>query len=317
MTAAPDRAPWTARDDSAERGDTRRLAHIVEPVAGGTPPAGAPVVLGFACDAGVARNQGRTGAALAPAAIRKALAGLPAHGLARLWDAGDIGCEDGALEAAQDRLAAEVARLLAAGARPVVLGGGHEIAWGSFMGLRRWLDARSDGAPVLVLNLDAHFDLRTGRPGNSGTPFDQIAEYCAAHGHPLRYACYGVSTLSNTPALFARAAEIGAAFVEDRLLQERHLGQRLADLDALLAQAAHVYLTVDLDVLPAASAPGVSAPAPYGVPLCVIEEIVLRVLASGKLRLADLAECNPRHDIDGRTARVAARLAYRLLAGKG
>lgn len=308
-----DASLWTARDDSAEHGDTRRLAHIVTQDAG-QPAPGEAVLLGFACDAGVARNQGRIGAAAGPAAIRRFLAGLPAHGLQRLLDAGDIGCAGDALEAAQENLGASLASLMSQGARPVILGGGHEIAWGSFQGLARWLAEHDDKGTVLVLNLDAHFDLRTGRPGSSGTPFDQIANHCQAHGLPLQYACLGVSRVSNTPALYARAAEIGAVWVEDYDMQERHLQARLADVDALLAAARHVYLTVDLDVLPAAVMPGVSAPAPYGVPLAVIEEIVLRVKASGKLRLADLAEYNPRFDLDNHGARTAARLAWHLLA---
>lgn len=317
MTACPDPAIWRARDDSRERGDTRRLAHVVTSVSPGHPGdirAGDPVVIGFACDAGVARNQGRVGAARAPEVIRRMLAGLPAHRMERLVDAGDVICEGDALEAAQDQLATRVAQALSAGARPVVLGGGHEIAWGSFQGLRRWLDAVGDGEPVLVLNLDAHFDLRTGRPGSSGTPFDQIAAYCAEHEHTWQYACYGVSRLANTPALYARAAEINAKWVEDHAMQERHLDDRLADLDVLLSGAGHVYLTIDIDVLPAAVAPGVSAPAPYGVPLAVVEAIVLKIKQSGKLRLADLAECNPHYDVDHHTARVAARLAWQLLA---
>jgi len=313
MIARLDPALWRARDDSAERGDTRRLAHVAS-AAGHGIGAGDPVLIGFACDAGVARNQGRLGAAAAPAAIRRMLAGLPAHGFRRLVDAGDIACDDGHLEDAQDRLAACVAKTLAAGARPLVLGGGHEVAWGSFQGLRRWLDGQGDRGPVLVLNLDAHFDLRTGRPASSGTPFDQIAEHCTAAGHAWQYACYGVSRLGNTAALYARAAEIGAVWVEDRDLQERHLDARLAEIDGLLDAAAHVYLTIDIDVLPAAVAPGVSAPAAYGVPLSVVEEIALRVRRSGKLRVADLAECNPAFDLDNRTARVAARLAWQLLA---
>ncbi|OFS42058.1 formimidoylglutamase, partial [Achromobacter xylosoxidans] len=229
-------------------------------------------------------------------------------------DAGDVASEGDQLEDAQERLGLAVADLLRQGARPLVLGGGHEIAWGSFQGLARWLADRGDDGPVLVLNLDAHFDLRTGRPGSSGTPFDQIAHYCEAHGLALQYACLGVSRLANTPALYARAAEVGAVWVEDRDMQERHLAARLANVDALLARARHVYLTIDLDVLPAAVMPGVSAPAPYGVPMAVIEEIVLRVKASGKLRLADMAEYNPRFDIDGHGARAAARLAWQLLS---
>ena len=93
VAAQLDKSLWTARDDSAERGDTRRLAHIVEAAAGQAPAAGEPVLLGFACDAGVARNQGRIGAAAGPAGIRKYMAGLPAHGLTRLLDAGDVACE--------------------------------------------------------------------------------------------------------------------------------------------------------------------------------------------------------------------------------
>ncbi len=308
-----DASVWVARDDSAERGDTRRLAHIVRAY-DGQAEAGEGVLLGFACDAGVARNQGRVGAAAGPAGIRKFLAGLPAHGLTRLLDAGDVACEGDALEAAQDALGQRVAALLGQGARPLVLGGGHEIAWGSFQGLARWLESRGDDGAVLVLNLDAHFDLRTGRPGSSGTPFDQIASYCQERGRKLQYACLGVSRLANTPALFARADEVGAVWVEDRDMGERHLPERLAQLDGLLAAASHVYLTIDLDVLPAAVMPGVSAPAPYGVPMAVVEEIALRVKASGKLRLADMAEYNPRFDVDGHGARAAARLAWQLLS---
>ena len=79
-----------------------------------------------------------------------------------------------------------------------------------------------------------------------------------------------------------------------------------------LAQCDAVYLTVDIDVLPGAVAPGVSAPAPLGVPLAQVERVVDAVLASGKLVAADLAEFNPAFDRDGLTAKVVARLAARI-----
>ena len=315
MTAAQlDKSLWIARDDSAERGDTRRLAHIVEAAAGQTPAAGEPVLLGFACDAGVARNQGRVGAAAGPAGIRKYLAGLPAHGLTRLLDAGDVECHGDKLEDAQERLGLRLAELMGRGARPVVLGGGHEIAWGSFQGLARWLRARGDAGPVLVLNLDAHFDLRTGRPGSSGTPFDQIAHYCEARGLALQYACLGVSRLANTPALYARAAEVGAVWVEDRDMQERHLAARLANVDALLARARHVYLTIDLDAFAAPYAPGVSALAFNGiVPDELFFDLYSAIIELPNLRSMDIAELNPYFDIDARTAKLGAYLIFKLL----
>ncbi|MCY1511293.1 Formimidoylglutamase [compost metagenome] len=95
-------------------------------------------------------------------------------------------------------------------------------------------------------------------------------------------------------------------------MQERHLESRLAELSARIDATDHLYLTIDLDALPAAVMPAVSAPAACGVPLTVVEEIAMLACHSGKLRVADLAEYNPQYDRDHQGARVAARLAWRL-----
>lgn len=321
-----DASVWTGRRDAGEGGDTARLFERVHDYdeSAHERTIGAPVLIGFACDEGVRRNQGRVGAAHAPRRLRHALAGLPAHRVTQCFDAGDIVCEGVDLEGAQAALGEQVKHVLTAGARPIVLGGGHEVAWGTYCGLRGWLDARaltdSDSDSdvdvmrrLLVVNFDAHFDLRTTRPGNSGTPFDQIARECEARETPLTYACFGVSELANTAALFARAEAIGAHYALDLAMQERHLGDRLAELDRLIEGADDIYLTIDLDVLPAGVAPGVSAPAALGVPLAVVEAMVMRLRTSSKLRVADIAEYNPEYDQDNRTARAAARLLYRLL----
>jgi formiminoglutamase len=240
--------------------------------------------------------------------------------MAALADAGDVVCDDGDLEGAQTELADVVSEVLARGGRPLVFGGGHEVAWGTYSGLRlhQLREAGNAAAPLssrklLVINFDAHFDLRQKRPANSGTPFDQIALDCAERGLPFNYACFGISDLGNTASLFAHAEHLGVHYVLDVDMQETQLPQRLSELQQLLDAADDVYLTIDLDVLPAATAPGVSAPAALGVPLSVIEAMAVRVRASGKLRAADIAEYNPSLDQDRRTARAAARLAYRLL----
>jgi formiminoglutamase len=327
---------WIGRSDDGEPGDTRRIFNQVVPFGGapactdglhGAPhrESDVPVIVGFGSDEGVRRNQGRTGAAHAPKELRRVLAGLPAKtSMTALADAGDVVCDDGDLEGAQAELASVVSDVLACGGRPVVFGGGHEVAWGTYSGLRLHQD-RAAAALVtstvtsaatrklLIINFDAHFDLRQKRPANSGTPFDQIANDCAGRGVPFNYACFGISDLGNTASLFAHAEELGVRYVLDVDMQEPQLPQRLDDLQQLLDSADDVYLTIDLDVLPAATAPGVSAPAALGVPLSVVEAMVLRVRTSGKLRAADIAEYNPSLDQDKRTARAAARLAYRLL----
>ncbi|MGB8420431.1 formimidoylglutamase [Paraburkholderia sp.] len=320
---------WSGRSDEGEPGDTRRIFNQVVPFGGAlrhedvlraAPLTGndAPVIVGFGSDEGVRRNQGRVGAAHAPKELRRALAGLPAKtSVATLADAGDVVCDDGDLEGAQAELAKVVSDVLASGGRPLVLGGGHEVAWGTYSGFRLHQDRVAGAAAatrkLLIINFDAHFDLRQKRPANSGTPFDQISSDCAERGVPFNYVCFGISDLGNTASLFAHAERLGVRYVLDVDMQEPQLPQRLDDLQQLLDAADDIYLTIDLDVLPAATAPGVSAPAALGVPLSVVEAMVQRVRASGKLCVADIAEYNPSLDQDKRAARAAARLAYRLL----
>ncbi|WP_421190297.1 formimidoylglutamase [Aeromonas enteropelogenes] len=268
------------------------------------------VLLGFACDEGVRRNKGRVGAAGAPLAIRKLLANTAWHLSQPVYDGGDVRCEDGDLDAAHVRLANRVATALAQGHFPLVLGGGHEVAFGSWSGLNSHLNGKGR---VGIINFDAHFDLRMKlEQASSGTPFYQIAEQCAAQGTVFHYACLGVAETANTAALFARAEALGAWHMLDEAMTQADLPVLLAGLDAFIARCDHLYLTIDLDVLPAAVMPGVSAPAARGVELAVIEPLIAHIRASGKLRLADLAECNPNLDQDNRSARVAARLVHQL-----
>ena len=306
-----DMSVWQGRVDDAEGALGRRWHQVMQPLASGTPSA-TTVLLGFACDAGVARNHGRIGAAEGPRAIRRALANMPVHECTHLADGGDVLCTGDALEAAQHALAAAVAQQLEAERFPLVLGGGHEMAWGSFTGLATHL-ARTEGAPrVGIVNFDAHFDLRRDSRATSGTPFLQISRDCEARGWEFRYACFGVSRYSNTEALFARARELGVRVQLDETLDA---SGGSAALTSFITDVDDVYLTVCLDVLPAAVAPGVSSPAPRGVALDVLEPLIDVVCASGKVRLADIAEMNPRFDADGRTAAVAARIAARIANG--
>ena len=237
---------------------------------------------------------------------------LPVHREASLYDAGDVECSDGDLEAAQARLADRIAGLLGRNVRPIVLGGGHEIAYGSFLGLATHLGDRLASTNVLVVNFDAHFDLRLAPRSNSGTPFRQIADLCAARGAAFRYLCFGISELGNTTALFNRAHALGVVFRRDEEMRSANFASLQDTLGRSLASAEKVYLSIDLDVLQAAVAPGVSAPAARGITLEILEDLVDSVLSSGKLALADIAELNPTLDRDNQTARVAARLAYRL-----
>lgn len=307
---AIDMSLWKGRTDSEP--NSERWHQMMQPLSQHSSPG--CVLLGFESDAGVARNQGRIGAAKGPNAMRKALAPLAWHRTGAVYDAGNIRCAGDELEAAQQRLADQLAALLKANHFPIVMGGGHEVAYGSWLGLAQHLAASGEKAPrVGIINFDAHFDLRDpSQVRSSGTPFAQIADQCAQRDWPFCYACLGVSRAANTRALFNRAAKLGVMIRADSDFQPAHLDAIKRDLERFIVRCDHLYLTIDLDVLPAAEAPGVSAPAARGVSLALIEPLIEVIRDSGKLRLADLAELNPDHDIDSRTARTAARLIFQL-----
>ena len=159
-----------------------------------------------------------------------------------------------------------------------------------------------------VINFDAHFDLRTETRPTSGTPFKQIAGLV---GEDFDYSVFGISKPNNTKVLFDTADELGVRWLLDDDSQEP--GAPVRFVEDFLAGVDAVYLTIDLDVLPAAVAPGVSAPAALGVPPFVIQAVCDAVVASGKLVHLDVTELNPRFDVDQRTARVAARLVHRII----
>ncbi|GHC35025.1 formimidoylglutamase [Aidingimonas halophila] len=307
--SAIDMSLWQGRTDPEPGSD--RWHQRVQPLTQGAQPGCA--LLGFACDAGVARNQGRVGAAGGPAALRRALAPLAWHRHGSVYDSGDVHCEGDAMEAAQQALADRLAPLLDAGHLPIVLGGGHEVAYASWCGLAQHLTERETSPQIGIINLDAHFDLRDPQHvRSSGTPFAQIADDCVRRGWPFRYACLGVSRAANTQALFQRAEQLNVLVREDREFRAYRIDAIQRDLERFIAYCDHVYLTIDLDVLPAAEAPGVSAPAARGVSLALLEPLIEVIRDSGKLRLADLAELNPEFDLDNRTARAAARLVHLL-----
>ncbi|MFF2084355.1 arginase family protein [Nocardia sp. NPDC058176] len=220
---------------------------------------------------------------------------------------GDTHAVDDLLTYGQRRLGDTVTALLDADAFPVVLGGGHEVAYGTYLGLARSA-RRTPGTTIGILNLDAHFDLRPDPIPSSGTPFRQILESDDA----VRYAVLGISQPSNTTALFDTAHRFGVRYLLDDDCEPARAAAFVAEF---LTGIDLLYLTIDLDVLPASVAPGVSAPAAFGVPLATIQAVCDQVTASGMLTVVDVAELSPGLDIDDRTARTAARLIHRIVIG--
>ncbi|HID8740768.1 TPA: formimidoylglutamase [Enterobacter mori] len=296
---------WQGRDDSAEATNAKRIFQTIQQREAFSPAPSGIGLIGFECDEGVKRNHGRPGAARAPDTLRQALANMASHqGHERLVDMGSIYLEGTDLEAAQRALSDAVVECQQSGMRTLVFGGGHETAWAHGRGV---LDAFPDSR-VAIINLDAHLDLRKADQATSGTPFRQLANYCDERGREFQYACFGVSRAANTLALWDEAERLNVTLVEDLHFRR----DALSSLEKVLAQADRVYLTIDLDVLPAGEMPAVSAPAALGIPALDLMPVIERICRSGKLQAADLVEFNPQYDRDGQGAKLAARLAWQI-----
>jgi arginase len=212
-----------------------------------------------------------------------------------LTDAGDLPLP---LDAnAREQIESGIAELLAGGWRPLALGGNHSVTYPI-------LRAVSRSHPSLtILHIDAHPDLYDKFEGDGfshACPFARIME----EGLARRLVQVGIRTINAQQR--SQADRFGVEVIDMRAWEA---GTR-PSLDG------DVYLSIDLDGLDPAHAPGVSHREPGG--LSVREVLTLVQDAGGTLVGADVVEYNPRQDLGGVTAIVAAKIvkevAGRMLA---
>lgn len=312
--------PPRATENVFRRDDDPRLADVTVPWRG-DPSVLAPgraALVGFPQDEGVRRNGGRVGAAEAPAEVRRWLSRLtPWDGPAGVdlalsppIDMGNIAIA-GTLEESQQALGEVVAGLLAAGAVPVVLGGGHETAFGHYLGYAK------AGRPVGIVNVDAHLDVRplAGGRGHSGTPFRQALEHPA---HPLpghRYVCLGAQPHAVARQHLDYARRRGCVVRWRDECAGRLAALFAAELERLGADGCQFLVTVDADAVDARAVPGVSAPNVLGLDAGEVVACARLAGQSPTVASLDVVEINPRFDVDGHSARWAALLVWHFLTG--
>ena len=262
------------------------------------------VLHGFAVDEGVKRNKGRVGAKDAPDIIRKNMSNFPVISPEfSLKDFGNITCENGNLEGAQNELAKKVAEVLKKSGKSFVLGGGHEVTYAHYSGIRKAFPQSKVG----IINIDAHFDNREPQAGigaSSGTGFWQIAQEGEINSLHI-----GIQKNSNTLKLFDTAHQYGMKYILADELFFENLPAVYTRIDELISACDVLYLTVCMDVFNVAIAPGVSAAAYNGIFAdAAFMHYFRHILRSEKLRAFDIAEENPSLDLENRTAKLAASL---------
>ena len=270
-------------------------------------------LLGYACDEGVRRNKGRIGAAHGPDAIRKQLTRLAFHhDSLSISDYGNLLCADGNLEDCQKALSVLTEQLLAQGSFPIVLGGGHDVAYGHFVGIHNALQQKGSSR-IGIINFDAHFDLRPveDKP-HSGTPFNQIL---SEYGSTTEYFALGIQQPANTQELFAIAKEKEVNYLFNDVCENINYELVTSKLHAFTERNDGLYLTIDLDGFSSAYAPGVSAPSPMGFSPAFAFKILHFLMQTQKVVAVDIAELNPRYDRNQSTAVLAARIVNAVVGG--
>ena len=272
----------------------------------------AVVLLGFCCDEGVRRNQGREGAKSAPDYLRKILANLPVQfnpGII-LVDAGNINANGYDLESAQEALSLAVQIIRNLCGYPLLIGGGHEITYGHFKGLH------ASNRKIGIINIDAHLDMRPllDGKGNSGTSFYQLNKELFEKGERLKYLAIGIQEISNTKGLLGYAKSQGVEIIYNSELHASNIAVVQSRISAFAEQVDELYLTIDMDAFAAAFAPGVSAVSYQGIiPDHTFYNLLSLLYTQAKLKSIDIAELNPRFDLDERTALLAANLIFQYL----
>jgi arginase len=213
-------------------------------------------------------------------------------------------------------LADEVARASAEGCFPLVLGGDHSVAIGTWSGA-----ARAAGGPLGMLWIDAHLDSHTPETSYSG----------ALHGMPLacllgrgdkRLLGMGIPGAQLDPRHVAvigprsfepeeseLLARLGVTVFSAEMLVERGFADCMAQAVAIVAGAPHGFgISLDLDAFDPETVPGVGSPEPDGIPVRELLAGLQEMVERPQLRACEIVEYNPDRDHHGVTARLIAGL---------
>ncbi len=265
-------------------------------------------IIGLADDEGVRLNGGRVGAKGGPEALRAALA---KYGTAQpegfswpaVFDAGDV-VPGATLEETHDRVTQATAALLSHGLFPIAIGGGHDLTFPFVRGVIDHAKSKDEkAAPLAGVYLDAHLDVRA-EPG-SGMAFRSLVEHCGVRELHIAGFCSFVNGHEHVEWF----KKHGGKFHHHKV-QPGH-----APGPMHMPALGNCFVSLDMDVIDMAHAPGVSAMNPSGWSVHQAELWAYGAGRSERVRCFDIMELNPACDEGGRTARVAAHLLLMFLRG--
>jgi agmatinase len=266
----------------------------------------------------------RPGTRFGPRAIRSAVDG---GGRPRAWhvdlgvdpfaelrvvDHGDAEVVPGDPAASHAAIRAAVDRIVAAGAVPVVLGGDHSIAYPDVCAVAAPLPRGS----LAVVQFDTHADTATENWGVTrahGTPFRHLVDEGVLPGE--RLVQVGLRGYWPNPEEWAWARAAGVRWHRMEDVEERGIDGVTDEVLSQIAGADHLYLSVDVDVLDPAFAPGTGTPEPGGMSTRELLRAIRRLAVARGLAGMEVVEVSPPYDHADVTAMAAHRAVVDALAG--
>ncbi len=220
----------------------------------------------------------------------------------RIVDCGDVAMVPGAYEANFQAATAAVAKILACGAVPLVLGGDHSVPIPV-------LHAYEEHGPIFIIQFDAHFDWR-----------DEIGGVRRGLSSMMRRASEmawvdGMAEIGLRSVGSARQVDVDDARAYGSIIVTARDVHR-DGVDAVLARIPdghRYYITFDADSLDAAIAPGVGAPCFGGLSYDQATDLLRGIADKGSVVGYDIVEVVPELDVNGMTSRLAARLTLNLI----
>ena len=222
------------------------------------------------------------------------------------------------------RLAQQVLAVVEQGGLPVVLGGDHSCAIGTWKGVASAVRTRG---PLGLIWIDAHMDAHTPETTPSGALHGMPLACLLGHGDPgLTALGEGISLQPQHVCLIGvRSHESGEAALLRRLgvriyfmheVAQRGLKAVLREaVDEVTAGTAGFGVSIDLDALDPLDVPGVSTPVADGIGVGEMVAALAHVNAHPALAAIEIAEYNPERDLEHSTARVVEQLLEAMLAG--
>ncbi|MCA1032597.1 formimidoylglutamase [Bacillus timonensis] len=262
-----------------------------------------------------------SGASFAPATIRKMLSSYSTYAIEEnieleneeIVDVGDIVMHPTDIVQSQKRIEDTVSELLEVHQTKqlILLGGDHSV---SFPAIKAFAGGKRR---VGVIQFDAHHDLRNledGGPTN-GTPFRSLLESGSLKGEHLIQI--GIRNFANGKAYSSYGKEQGVSIYTMKDVREQSLSLIVKEAIRKLENEVDViYLSVDVDVLDQAFAPGCPAIGPGGMSSEELLNAILFLAQHDKVQGMDIVEIDPTLDFRDMTSRVAAWIILNFILGK-